>query len=88
MTEQELAKLIEIRDGLKSAYWDFDKWRWAAKFDQLIRDTQYAHERNAASYDAMKANAPDGLKEVEDRCGSEQRERVATPHRAPTVRRR
>jgi molecular chaperone GrpE (heat shock protein) len=47
MTAAELAKLIEIRDGFKSAYWDFDKWRWAAKFDQFIRDAE--HEQEGAS---------------------------------------
>ncbi len=48
MTEQELAKLKEIRDGLKVAYWDFEKWRMAAKFDQLIADTEHEHAKNAA----------------------------------------
>jgi hypothetical protein len=42
MTRAELTKLTEIRDGFKSAYWDFDKWRWAAKFDQFIADAEHA----------------------------------------------
>lgn len=42
MTREELTKLTEIRDGLKSAFWDFDKWRWAAKFDQFLADAEHA----------------------------------------------
>lgn len=42
MTREELAKLIEIRDGLKNSYWCFDAWRWAAKFDQYIRDVEHS----------------------------------------------
>ena len=49
MTREELTKLTEIRDGFKSAYWDFDKWRWAAKFDQFIADAAHALEQEGAS---------------------------------------
>ena len=44
MTADELAKLIEIRDGLKAAFWDRHGWRWAAKFDQFIADAQHKQE--------------------------------------------
>lgn len=58
MTEGELAKLKEIRDGWKVAYWDFDKWRWAAKFDQFIADAEHEHAQNAEAYDRLKEAAP------------------------------
>lgn len=54
MTARELAKLIEIRDGLKNAFWGFDGWRWAAKFDQFIADVQHASAPEPDLLDASK----------------------------------
>jgi hypothetical protein len=68
MTAAELAKIIEIRDGLKAAFWDRDGWRWAAKFDQFIIDVQHAQVADHAARDWS---------------GSEQSERVATPSPLP-----
>lgn len=54
MTARELAKLIEIRDGLKNAFWDFQKWQHAMKFDQFIADVQHAGDAAPDLLDACK----------------------------------
>lgn len=41
MTKDEVTKLSEIRDGMKGAFWDFEKARWMDKLDQFIRDAEH-----------------------------------------------
>lgn len=68
MTSEELAKLIEIRDGLKAAFWDREGWRWAAKFDQFIVDAQHKMESQPAERDGTTRNrvAPQANRRSDD----------------------